>query len=98
VGYIPVNLHLAPNAARVSTFLITTLTRSKTMALPKNVGEQDRTIRLVVATVLIIFSFIVSALSLKILLTVIALVLLFTSATRSCLAYIPLNIDTRKKD
>lgn len=68
------------------------------MALPKNVGEQDRTIRLVVATVLIIFSFIVSALSLKILLTVIALVLLFTSATRSCLAYIPLNIDTRKKD
>ncbi len=66
------------------------------MALPKNVGEQDRTIRLVVATVLIVASFFVQPFLLQIVLTVIALVLLATSWTRTCPAYIPLGIDTSK--
>ncbi len=67
------------------------------MALPKNVGEQDRTIRLVIATVLIIVSFIVSSVSLKMILSLIALVLVATSWFRTCPAYIPFKIDTRKK-
>ncbi len=67
------------------------------MALPKNVGEQDRNIRLGVATVLIIVSFIVSSVSLKMILSLIALVLVATSWFRTCPAYIPFKIDTRKK-
>jgi len=66
------------------------------MSMPKNVGDKDRTLRLAAATVLIILSFIVASVSAKILLSVIALVLLYTSYTRSCLAYIPLKIDTTK--
>lgn len=65
------------------------------MVLPKNVGDKDRNIRLIAATVLILMSFIVSSVSLKILLAVIAVVLLVTSWMRTCLAYIPLKIDTR---
>ncbi len=68
------------------------------MSMPKNVGDKDRTLRLIAATVLIILSFIVASASAKILLSVIALVLLYTSYTRSCLAYIPLKIDTTKDD
>jgi hypothetical protein len=68
------------------------------MSMPKNVGEKDRTLRLIAATVLIILSFIVASASAKILLSIIALVLLYTSYTRSCLAYIPLKIDTTKDD
>jgi hypothetical protein len=66
------------------------------MALPKNVGDQDRTIRLVAATVLIVISFIVSSATLKMVLSVIALVLLFTTWTRFCPAYSLLKMDTRK--
>lgn len=65
------------------------------MALPKNVGERDRTIRLVTATVLIVISFLVGSVPLQMLLTLIALVLVITSWTRTCLAYIPLKMDTR---
>lgn len=68
------------------------------MSMPKNVGDKDRTLRLIAATVLIILSFIVASASSKILLSVIAMVLLYTSYTRSCLAYIPLKIDTTKDD
>ena len=68
------------------------------MSMPKNVGDKDRTLRLIAATVLIILSFIVASASAKILLSVVALVLLYTSYTRSCLAYIPLKIDTTKDD
>ena len=68
------------------------------MSMPKNVGEKDRTLRLIAATVLIILSFIVASASAKMLLSVIAMVLLYTSYTRSCLAYIPLKIDTTKDD
>ena len=68
------------------------------MSMPKNVGDKDRTLRLIAATVLIILSFIVASASAKILLSVIALVLLYTSYIRSCLAYIPLKIDTTKGD
>jgi hypothetical protein len=67
------------------------------MALQQNMGEQDRTVRLVVATVLIIVSFIVSSGALKILLSLLALVLVATSWFRFCPAYIPFKIDTRNK-
>jgi hypothetical protein len=66
------------------------------MSMPKNVGEKDRTLRLILATVLIIVSFIVGSTSAQILLTLAALVLLYTSYTRTCLAYIPLKMDTTK--
>jgi hypothetical protein len=65
--------------------------------LPKNIGELDRTIRLVVATLLIIISFFVASVPLQLLLTLIALILLATSWSRTCLVYIPLKIDTRKQ-
>ncbi len=65
------------------------------MALQKNMGEQDRNIRLGVATVLIIVSFIVGSVPLKMLLSLIALVLVATSWLRFCPVYIPFKIDTR---
>lgn len=65
--------------------------------MPKNIGELDRTIRLVIATLLIIISFFVASVPLQLLLTLIALILLATSWSRTCLVYIPLKIDTRKK-
>jgi hypothetical protein len=65
--------------------------------LPKNIGELDRNIRLGVATLLIILSFVVSSTPLQMLLTLLALILLATSWFRTCLVYIPLKIDTRKK-
>jgi len=67
------------------------------MALQKNMGEQDRNIRLGVATVLIIVSFIVASVPLKMLLSLIALVLVATSWFRVCPAYMPFKIDTSKK-
>ena len=66
------------------------------MSMPKNVGDKDRTLRLVAGTVLIILSFIVASTFAKILLTVVALVLLYTSYTRSCPAYVLLKMDTNK--
>ncbi len=68
------------------------------MALPQNVGERDRTIRLIASAVVIGLSFFVPSVGLQMLLTIIALILLYTSWKRTCLAYIPLNIDTRKND
>jgi energy-coupling factor transporter transmembrane protein EcfT len=66
------------------------------MDLPKNIGERDRTIRLIASAVLIVLSFVVSGFALQMLLTVIALVLLYTSWSRTCFAYIPLKINTRE--
>jgi hypothetical protein len=67
------------------------------MAMQKNMGEQDRNIRLIAATVLIILSFIVGPAALKMLLSLIALVLIVTSWFRVCPAYLPFKIDTRKQ-
>jgi energy-coupling factor transporter transmembrane protein EcfT len=66
------------------------------MALPKNIGERDRTIRLIASAVLIVLSFFVPGIALQMLLTIIALVLLYTSWSRTCFAYIPLDINTRE--
>jgi len=66
------------------------------MALQQNMGDQDRNIRLIVATVLIIVSFIVASVPLKMLLSLVALVLVATSWFRFCPAYVPFKIDTRK--
>jgi energy-coupling factor transporter transmembrane protein EcfT len=68
------------------------------MALPKNVGKRDSTIRLIAAAVIITISFFVPGMALQMLLTVVALVLLFTSWSRTCFAYMPLKIDTTKND
>jgi hypothetical protein len=68
------------------------------MALPKNVGARDRNIRIIVATVLLVLSFIVGSVPLKMVLSLIALVLLVTSYTRTCPAYIALKMDTTKAD
>ncbi|MBK1620484.1 DUF2892 domain-containing protein [Lamprobacter modestohalophilus] len=68
------------------------------MALPKNVGNGDSNIRMIAAAVIITISFFMPGVALQMLLTVIALVLLFTSWKRTCFAYIPLKIDTTKGD
>jgi energy-coupling factor transporter transmembrane protein EcfT len=68
------------------------------MALPKNVGQRDKTIRLVASAIVITLSFFVSPVAFQMVLTLIALVLLFTSWSGTCLAYLPLKIDTTKGD
>jgi hypothetical protein len=68
------------------------------MALPKNVGESDRNIRLIASAVIITVSFFMPSMALQMVLTAVALVLLFTSWTRTCPAYLPLKIDTSKGD
>jgi hypothetical protein len=68
------------------------------MALPKNVGERDRTIRLIASAVVITLSFFMPGMPLQLLLTLVALILLLTTWTRTCFAYIPLKIDTTKGD
>jgi len=67
------------------------------MSLPKNVGDKDRTIRIVVATILLILSFIVTSGGAKILLSLIALALFATSYTRTCPGYMLLKMDTTKE-
>jgi energy-coupling factor transporter transmembrane protein EcfT len=66
------------------------------MALPKNVGRRDSTIRLIAAAVIMILSFFVPGMGLQMLLVAVALILLFTSWSRTCFAYLPLKIDTRE--
>jgi hypothetical protein len=67
------------------------------MNLKENVGEKDRSIRLIVATLLIIASFVVDAFWLQLLMTVLALLLILTTWTRLCPAYLPFGINTRGK-
>lgn len=62
------------------------------MNLPKNVGNQDRNIRYVAAGLFILAGILTNTW----LMTVIGLILLITAATGTCLAYIPLKMDTRK--
>ena len=66
------------------------------MTFTKNVGRQDRSIRLAVAGVLILAGLMVAPTGLKIILTVLGLVVLATGMTGVCLAYIPLKINTVK--
>jgi energy-coupling factor transporter transmembrane protein EcfT len=67
------------------------------MNLTENVGEKDRSIRLIIATLLIIASFLVGPFWLQMLLTVFALLLVFTTWMRLCPAYLPFGINTRRK-
>jgi hypothetical protein len=64
------------------------------MNLPKNMGKQDKNIRLVAAGLLILAGILTNTWWL----TVLGLVPLATAATGTCPAYLPLKIDTRKPD
>lgn len=66
------------------------------MAIKKNVGRQDRSIRLAIAGVLILAGLMVAPAGLKVILTVAGLVVLATGWMGVCLAYIPLGINTVK--
>ncbi|EGV29158.1 hypothetical protein ThidrDRAFT_3350 [Thiorhodococcus drewsii AZ1] len=63
------------------------------MTLPKNVGTMDRNIRLAVAGVLILAGLIANS----VLLDILGLIVLATGAFGTCLAYVPLKIDTTEK-
>ena len=62
----------------------------------KNMGMVDRVIRFVLGIAAIIGSFLVSTLAWQIVLWVIALLLLITSARGVCLLYLPFHISTKK--
>ena len=64
------------------------------MNLPKNVGDQDRNIRFVVGGLLVLVD-ILSAHTLW--LSAIGAILVGTAYMRTCMAYVPLGIDTTKK-
>ncbi|EIC20056.1 YgaP family membrane protein [Thiorhodovibrio frisius] len=63
------------------------------MDLPKNVGDQDRNIRFAVGGLLVLAGlFTVNAI-----VTVLGFIVVGTGYMRTCLAYVPLNINTMKK-
>lgn len=62
------------------------------MDLPKNVGDQDRNIRFIAGGVLVVAGIVTS----NIIFTVLGLVAVGTAYTRTCLAYIPLKMNTMK--
>ena len=64
------------------------------MNLPKNVGSQDRNIRFAVGGLLVLAGIFTG----NILLSVLGLVAVGTGYMRTCLAYVPLKIDTTKGD
>ncbi|MBK1644610.1 hypothetical protein CKO25_08100 [Thiocapsa imhoffii] len=68
------------------------------MNLPKNVGKTDRNIRLAVGGLLVLLGLLVAPTGAKVLLTIIGLVVLATGFTGTCLAYVPLKMDTTKND
>jgi hypothetical protein len=64
------------------------------MNLVKNVGKTDRNLRLAAGGLLVLGGILTGSA----LLTILGLVVLATGATGTCLAYIPLNINTNKGD
>lgn len=62
------------------------------MDLPKNVGDQDRNIRFAVGGLLVLAGIFTG----NILFTVLGLVAVGTAYMRTCLAYVPLKINTMK--
>ena len=68
------------------------------MNLPKDVVKMDRNIRLAVGGILVLLGLVASSTGAKVVLTLLGLVALATGFMGTCLAYIPLKMDTTKKD
>ena len=69
------------------------------MQLPKNIGAQDRMARLIGGGVLVVLGLVARPIiggHLALILVLLGALALFTSYTRTCLAYIPLKMDTNK--
>lgn len=64
------------------------------MDFPKNVGDMDRKVRLVIGGGLIIADILNRELGLF---TLVGALLVGTAYMRTCLAYVPLNINTAKE-
>jgi hypothetical protein len=62
--------------------------------MKRNVGPVDRGVRFVLGTVMAVAAFFVGALWLKLLLSVLAGVALFTGLTGVCLLYSPFGVNT----
>ncbi len=63
------------------------------MDLPKNVGDQDRNIRFAVGGLLVLAGIFTG----NVILTVLGLIAVGTAYMRTCLAYVPLKINTMKE-
>ncbi len=66
--------------------------------MSKNVGKTDKIIRVVLAIILIGVAASLSFNMVGIILGIVALVLVGTAATGTCLAYVPLKISTCEKE
>lgn len=69
--------------------------------LPKNIGKQDRNIRFAIGGLLVLLALLGrNALGggFSTILVIIGLIVLATAYIGTCLAYIPLQMDTRKDD
>ncbi len=64
--------------------------------MKKNMGQMDRVIRIFVAILALVVSFIVPSLVAQVLLWVVAAVALVTSSIGTCPAYLPFHISTKK--
>ena len=65
--------------------------------MEKTVGSTDRLIRIIAGLILILISFIVQSLVLKIVFIILGIIALVTAATRLCLLYSLLGINTYKE-
>ena len=64
--------------------------------MEKTVGNVDRLIRIIVGLFLVIISFVVPSVTLKIIFIILGIIALVTAATRLCLLYNLLGINTFK--
>jgi hypothetical protein len=62
------------------------------MDLPKNIGDQDRNIRFIVGGLLVLAGIFTN----QYILSILGLVAVGTAYMRTCLAYVPLKINTMK--
>jgi hypothetical protein len=65
--------------------------------MEKTIGSTDRLIRIIAGLILILISFIVPSLVLKIIFIILGIIALVTAATRLCLLYSILGINTYKE-
>ena len=66
--------------------------------MPKNIGNTDKIIRVIIAVVFTILIFTITMSStLKIILGIFAIISLVTSITGTCMLYIPFKFSTNKK-
>ncbi len=64
-----------------------------------NVGTVDRIVRAILGLVLIVLPFVIAlGTTLKWILIIVGLVLLFTAATGFCLLYLPIGVNTCRRE